>query len=50
MIMTWYFEEVIQGTKVTIVAENVPIGIKKDDHIDSLNSALENLERFTKTR
>ena len=50
MIMTWYFEEVAQGTKVMIVAENVPIGIKKDDHINGLNSTLENLERFTKTK
>lgn len=50
MIMTWYFEEVAQGTKVMIVAENVPIGIKKDDHIDGLNSTLENLERFAKTK
>lgn len=49
MIMTWYFEEVNQGTKVTIVAENVPKGIKKDDHIDGLSSTLENLERFVKT-
>ena len=49
MIMTWYFEEVAQGTKVMIIAENVPIGIKKGDHIDGLNSTLENLESFAKT-
>ncbi|SDQ08018.1 SRPBCC domain-containing protein [Carnobacterium viridans] len=48
MVMTWYFEELEQGAKVTIVAENVPKGIKKDDHIDGLNSTLENLERFAK--
>ena len=48
MVMTWYFEEVEQGAKVTIVAENVPKGIKKDDHIDGLNSTLENLGRFVK--
>ena len=48
MVMTWYFEEVVPGTKVTIVAENVPKGIKKDDHIDGLNSTLENLKRFGK--
>ncbi|MCM3512590.1 SRPBCC domain-containing protein [Carnobacterium inhibens] len=48
MVMTWYFEEVEQGAKVTIVAENVPKGIKKDDHIDGLNSTLENLECFAK--
>ncbi|MBM6615023.1 SRPBCC domain-containing protein [Desemzia sp. RIT804] len=49
MVMTWYFEEVVPGTKVTIIAENVPEGIKKEDHIDGLSSTLENLERFVKT-
>lgn len=48
MVMTWYFEEVEQGAKVTIVAENVPKGIKKEDHLEGLNSTLENLERFAK--
>lgn len=46
IVMTWYFEEVILGTKVTIVAENVPDNIKKEDHLDGLNSTLENLGRF----
>lgn len=50
MVMTWYFEEVLEGTRVTIVAENVPEGIKKDDHIDGLTSSLENLENFVETR
>ncbi|WP_028274495.1 SRPBCC domain-containing protein [Atopococcus tabaci] len=50
MVMTWYFEEVLEGTRVTIVAENVPEGIKKDDHIDGLTSSLENLESFVETR
>lgn len=50
MTMSWYFEENLEGTKVSIVAENVPQGIKKDDHIDGLTSSLENLEYFTETR
>lgn len=49
MVMTWYFEEVVPGTKVIIVAENVPEGIKKEAHLDGLNFTLENLERFAKT-
>ena len=48
MVMTWYFEEVVLGTKVTIVAENVPEDIKKEDHLDGLNSTLENLGHFVK--
>lgn len=50
MVMTWYFEEVMEGTKVTIVAENVPEGIKKHDHIDGLNSSLENLRKFVERK
>src|SRR5699024_1022223 len=33
MLMTWYFEEIDEGTKVTVVAENVPRGIKKEEHL-----------------
>ncbi|MER2063559.1 MAG: SRPBCC domain-containing protein [Alkalibacterium sp.] len=50
MTMTWYFEENLEGTKVTVIAENVPEGIKKDDHIDGLTSSLENLEYLIETR
>lgn len=50
MTMSWYFEENLEGTKVTVIAENVPQGIKKDDHIDGLTSSLENLEYFAETR
>lgn len=46
MKMTWFFEEIAEGTKVTVIAENVPNGIKKEDHIEGLNASLENLERF----
>lgn len=50
LTMTWYFEENLEGTKVTVIAENVPQGISKDDHIDGLTSSLENLEYFAETR
>lgn len=46
MVMTWYFEEVVPGTKVTIIAENVPKSIKKEDYLEGVNSKLENLKRF----
>ncbi|PRY71412.1 SRPBCC domain-containing protein [Alkalibacterium olivapovliticus] len=50
MIMTWYFEEILEGTKITVIAENVPPGISKEDHSDGLSSSLENLEYFVETR
>lgn len=46
MVQTWYLEAVAAGTKVTIVNERVPEGIRKEDHDDGLNSTLENLARF----
>ena len=50
MTMTWYFEENLEGTKITVIAENVPLGINKQDHIDGLSSSLDNLEYFVETR
>lgn len=47
MIQTWYFEAVSGGTKVTIICENVPIGVQKSDHLEGLASTLENLATFT---
>ncbi|TWT25265.1 SRPBCC domain-containing protein [Planomicrobium sp. CPCC 101110] len=47
MIQTWYLESVLEGTKVTIICENVPEGIRKEDHDAGLNSTLENLASFT---
>ncbi|TDQ41013.1 SRPBCC domain-containing protein [Aureibacillus halotolerans] len=47
MIQTWYFEEISKGTKVTIVCENVPVGVRKEDHDEGLNSTLRNLATFT---
>jgi len=47
MIQTWYFEAVNEGTKVTVVCENVPRGVRKADHDEGLISTLENLARYT---
>ncbi|WP_123040539.1 SRPBCC family protein [Cohnella candidum] len=47
MIMTWIFAEVSEGTEVTIVCENVPEGIRQDDHLLGMNASLENLALFT---
>ena len=48
MIETWYLEEVEAGTKVTIICENVPEGILKEDHDAGLKSTLDNLDIYTK--
>jgi uncharacterized protein YndB with AHSA1/START domain len=50
MFMTWYFEEIEEGTKVTLVVENVPPGIEKAIHIEGLHSTLENLARFVENQ
>jgi len=49
MIMTWTLAAVPEGTKVTIVCENVPEGIRKEDHDIGLRSTLENLAIFTES-
>jgi len=46
MRMTWSLSPVAGGTDVSIIAENVPIGISKADHDVGLRSTLENLARF----
>ncbi|NTJ64420.1 SRPBCC family protein [Agrobacterium rhizogenes] len=43
MTMTWSLEEVPTGTRVTIICENVPYGISREDHDEGLKSTLENL-------
>lgn len=50
MTQTWYLEEVPEGTKVTIVSENVPPGIGKEDHDAGMNSSLGNLADFLENR
>lgn len=47
MVETWYLEAVPGGTKVTIVIENVPAGIRKTDHLEGLTATLDNLAGFT---
>jgi len=46
MRMIWTFQPESEGTLVTIRAENVPEGIRPEDHDAGLNSSLENLARF----
>ncbi|MDX8345790.1 SRPBCC family protein [Rossellomorea sp. YZS02] len=47
MIQKWLLEPNSGGTKVTIICENVPEGIKKEDHDIGLRSTLENLALYT---
>ncbi|GES48706.1 toxin [Rhizobium sp. NBRC 114257] len=43
MTMTWSLTEVPTGTRVTIICEDVPHGIRREDHDEGLKSTLENL-------
>jgi len=47
MKMTWSFQEVDEGTEVSVRCENVPEGIRPEDHRTGLASTLENLAKFT---
>ncbi|WP_316174789.1 MULTISPECIES: SRPBCC domain-containing protein [unclassified Bradyrhizobium] len=46
MTMTWSLTPAADGTLVSILAENVPIGIGRTDHELGMASSLENLARF----
>jgi uncharacterized protein YndB with AHSA1/START domain len=46
MKMTWTFTAVPQGTEVSIQAENVPEGIRAEDHEAGLRSTLDKLAAF----
>lgn len=46
MRMTWSLAAVPEGTEITILCENVPEGIRKEDHDAGLRSTLENLARI----
>lgn len=47
MQMTWQLDaEPDERTQVTIIVENVPETLNKQDHEDGLNSTLENLEAY----
>ncbi|RNB71277.1 SRPBCC family protein [Brevibacillus panacihumi] len=49
MIMTWNLDTVPEGTKVTIVCENVPEGIRPEDHDVGLRSTLNNLAAYVQS-
>ena len=46
MTMTWAVSAVEAGTRVDIVAEDVPDGISAEDHAAGLSSSLANLAAF----
>jgi uncharacterized protein YndB with AHSA1/START domain len=46
MIMTWRLAAVPEGTELTIVCENVPEGIRQEDHEAGMRSTLGNLAAF----
>lgn len=50
MRMVWDLEPAEGGTRVIILAEDVPEGIKKEDHDAGLRSSLENLARYLRAR
>jgi uncharacterized protein YndB with AHSA1/START domain len=50
MKMTWTLTAVPGGTEVSIRCENVPEGIRPEDHQAGFRSTLENLAAFTKAR
>lgn len=50
MRMTWIFEAADGGTLVQVRAENVPEGIRPEDHQAGLDSSLANLAHFMETR
>ncbi len=47
MTMTWSLAAVSGGAEVTILCENVPEGIRQEDHDAGLRSTLDNLAAFT---
>jgi uncharacterized protein YndB with AHSA1/START domain len=47
MTVSWTFADVPGGTEVTVRCENVPEGIRPDDHEAGLRSTLKNLAAFT---
>jgi uncharacterized protein YndB with AHSA1/START domain len=46
MRMTWTLEPAEGGTRVAITCEDVPQGIRKQDHLAGLKSSLANLAKF----
>lgn len=48
MRLIWTFDPVEGGTLVTVQAENVPRGIRREDHEAGMNSTLDNLTAFVR--
>ncbi len=46
MTITWRFDPVPEGTRVTLTCEDVPSGIRRKDHLAGLRSTLDNLASF----
>jgi hypothetical protein len=46
MTMTWEVDEVHDGTRVRITADDVPDGISAEDHSEGLSSSLANLATY----
>lgn len=46
MTITWRFDPVPEGTRVTVTCEGVPPGIRRKDHLAGLRSTLANLAAF----
>ena len=49
MTMTWAVQPVDGGTRVDIIADDVPDGISADDHAAGLSSTLENLASYVES-
>ena len=49
MTMTWTVQADAGGTRVEIVADDVPDGISAEDHAAGLASSLQNLGRFVES-
>ena len=50
MVMSWTFDRVQDGTRVTIICGNVPSGIREEDHRTGLNASLDNLAAHAEGR
>jgi uncharacterized protein YndB with AHSA1/START domain len=49
MTMTWAVRAIDGGTRVEIVADDVPDGISAEDHAAGLNSSLDNLASYVES-
>ncbi|WP_276485454.1 SRPBCC family protein [Paraflavitalea pollutisoli] len=47
MRITTSLQETEEGTEVTMTCENVPPGIREEDHLQGIDSSLENLAAYT---